>query len=380
MDWVEIYIDKLKTKFKGVTLRDVWAFLVYWIKKSKWLFLLIFCLWILQLYRHRLRFVILEGYGMGRPYKIQYWIRKSTRVKPTIDSLLVDLEKAIDLETDHSPLQQFNQYGCQDFALETPFLYPLLAKSKEVYSQTQGALDPTVAPLVRLWKSHLLSHSQPTESDIVPLLDYVGLDYVVVNPKRIKKLKEGVMLDLTALAHGYAVDTVVAFLKEQGAGDLWVKIGDEMVANGMRDQEKTWQVKEVLAAKQENIAPITLEITLSNKALAIAKNKDYWGDADQPSVIVNPKTGYLAQNELIAAVVFAPDAITADAYATAMLSQGLAFAQNLIENQKSIEALLIYQTTAGQTSYYASTGLVMSPSKDYQLIKLSLAPTNKASK
>jgi thiamine biosynthesis lipoprotein len=227
--------------------------------------------------------------------------------------------------------------------------------------------------LVDLWKKQLAVHEEPSEYEIDALLEYVSLDYVVVNKNRIKRLKEGVKIDVGGLVYGYAVDTVAGFLKYQGVKDLLVKIGDEAIAYGKQAKNKDWQVSETFTVKQDTIAPITITINLGNKAISVARKNGYWMESsDQTSLLIDPQTGYPPQNTLLAVIVLAQDCISADAYTTAIMTKDLTFAQELLKENKDIEAFLIYQDHADPIEFYTSDGLVMDKSEDGQAISLSL--------
>jgi thiamine biosynthesis lipoprotein len=373
MDGIERIIQKLLSRLRMVSLEKVLSLLVRWLKKGKWLLLLLVCLLILQLFRSRPRVVTLQGYAMDKPYSIQYEGKWANNYQPAIDSLLADLAQAVALDDEDSVVKKFNQQGCEAFPLENPFLYPLLEKSKEVYKRTKGIFDPTIAPLVELWKKQLAVHEEPSEYEIDALLEYVSLDYVVVNKNRIKRLKEGVKIDVGGLVYGYAVDTVAGFLKYQGVKDLLVKIGDEAIAYGKQAKNKDWQVSETFTVKQDTIAPITITINLGNKAISVARKNGYWMESsDQTSLLIDPQTGYPPQNTLLAVIVLAQDCISADAYTTAIMTKDLTFAQELLKENKDIEAFLIYQDHADPIEFYTSDGLVMDKSEDGQAISLSL--------
>ena len=73
------------------------------------------------------------------------------------------------------------------------------------------------------------------------------------------------------------------------------------------------------------------------------------------SHIIDPRTGYPAQNELISVTVYASDAITADAFDNALMVMGLQKALQFVEARKDISAHFIYRTAAGKVADTAST-------------------------
>lgn len=371
MDWINQYLATWKRRIKNFSLRDIRRHWRYVFARGKWVILLLIFLMLLQLYRNRLHLVNLQGQVGGKPYYIQYWTRQSTNHQPAIDSLLIGLMQALDPATEHSVLRQFNQYDCRAFYLETPFLYHLLDKSKEVYKATHGAFDPTVAPLVKLWKEHIDQASKPSPSKIAALQEYVGLDYIVVNNQRVKRLKEKVTVDVSGLIQGYAVDTIVNFLQEQGVQHILVKLDKAARACGKHSKKQDWSVNEIWTLQQDSTNYYNIQIFLQDKAVSIASNTNK--NLDQTSsLIIDPDTGYPAQHNLLAVIVLAQDGMSADAYATAIMAKGAEFAQELLAKQKDLEGFLIYQDTNHQVAFYTSDGLKMDQDINKQLITLSL--------
>ena len=66
--------------------------------------------------------------------------------------------------------------------------------------------------------------------------------------------------------------------------------------------------------------------------------------------LLNPKTGYTLQNEMISATVYAKDAMTADAYDNALMVMGLEKALAFVDKKKDLAAHFIYRTTDGKVA------------------------------
>ena len=63
---------------------------------------------------------------------------------------------------------------------------------------------------------------------------------------------------------------------------------------------------------------------------------------------ISPVTGYPTMNTLLSASIFAPDCMTADAYATACMVLGLEESFKLIDSNPELEAYFIYSDSNGQ--------------------------------
>ena len=146
------------------------------------------------------------------------------------------------------------------------------------------------------------------------------------------------MLDFNAIAQGYTVDVLTAYLESRGVVDYFVELGGEVKAKGDKGDHDYWKIgidkpKEGPVEQRE----IQAIVKLYNQALATSGNyrKYYEENGQKFSHIVDPKTGYPAKNNLLSATVIADDCMTADAYATAFMVMGLEKSlQFLIENRE----------------------------------------------
>jgi thiamine biosynthesis lipoprotein len=84
---------------------------------------------------------------------------------------------------------------------------------------------------------------------------------------------------------------------------------------------------------------------MSEGALATSGNyrNFYVKDGKKYAHTIDPKTGYPVQHELLSASVYAPDCMTADAYATAFMVLGLKKAKQIVEETPELEAYFIYR-------------------------------------
>ena len=102
--------------------------------------------------------------------------------------------------------------------------------------------------------------------------------------------------------------------------------------------------------------PIRKILALSEGAVTTSGNYRQYHQAGSKKVshLIDPRTGYPYQNELISVTVFAKDAITADAYDNALMGMGLERAFRFIEKHPEIAAYFIYRKTGGAIADTAS--------------------------
>ncbi|MBQ5789175.1 MAG: FAD:protein FMN transferase, partial [Thermoguttaceae bacterium] len=110
----------------------------------------------------------------------------------------------------------------------------------DVAQKTGGAFDPTVAPLVDLYrfgpnKAPLVQF--PSDEQIAKLRENVGYDKLEVRAEPEPALRKSVpslTLDLSGVAKGFAVDRVAQALDQAGLPDYLVEVGGETRCGGKK--------------------------------------------------------------------------------------------------------------------------------------------------
>jgi FAD:protein FMN transferase len=120
----------------------------------------------------------------------------------------------------------------------SPDLAAVVRIAGQVHAASDGAFDPTVWPLKRLWRDAAARGRPPTEEEVRAARAQTGLARVRLEDGRSPRLwraAPGIQLDFGGIAKGYAVDRVEAVMRERGVLAALVQIGGEILAFGRSD-------------------------------------------------------------------------------------------------------------------------------------------------
>lgn len=298
------------------------------------------------------------GQTMGTSYSVKYIDPQGRNLKSGIDSVLVAFNLSLSTYIPESEISRFNRDALIKF--ESPFFYPVLKRSKEIYEKTDGAFDPTIGPLVNAWGFGPDKSKNPDKVTVDSLRQLVNFDSIFFDEVSACKMMKGMKLDFSAIAKGYGVDVVAKYLMDRGIENLFVEIGGEIYCRGLNEQGKPWRVGinyPTYDTKKQEMAQAV--VAVYNRAIATSGNyRNYYEvDGVKYSHTIDPVTGYPVQHSLLSASVFAPDCMTADAYATAFMVLGYEKAILIDVREQDIEVYLIYSGENGQLKTYASPGL-----------------------
>ena len=300
----------------------------------------------------------LSGVIWGTAYNItykEYPTLGDVEITEAVFEALDGVDMAANAFNAQSEVSVFNATGRLTGASDV--FRHLYARSEEINRLTDGAFDPTVAPLVNLWGfGSSEGKVNPTEQDIALALASVGMDNINVTDSAFTAVKDGVQLDFAAIAKGYGVDCAATALKNMGIEDFMVEIGGEVRVSGRNPHGESWAIQIDAPSLDTTGSHTRLAIVrLTDAAVATSGNYRNFHTDDKGNLVghtISPVTGRPVQTEILSASVFAEETVTADALATASMVMGMDAAtetiKRLADNPKSGVYGAVFVTSEGE--------------------------------
>ena len=296
-----------------------------------------------------------EGTVFGTIYHIIYLHDKD--LKAEIEAELQKVDASLSMFNPQSTISRINK-GETDQADE--MLCKVLSLSFTINNATNGAFDPTVAPLVNAWGFGFKNGQLPDSVQVDTLRALVGLSGIHLKDKKLTKDNPLSILDFSAIAKGYGVDRVAQVLRNHDIQNFMVEIGGEVVTEGVNEKGESWHIG--INKPDDDPTSINTElqdiIALSGKAIATSGNyRNYYISGGRKIAhTINPKTGYPAQQDILSSTVMASSCAEADAFATAFMVLGLEEAKQVLKTQPQLEAYFIYSDDEGNYQIWCTEG------------------------
>ena len=303
----------------------------------------------------------LEGEAMGTYYRVTYIGEELPGLQQDLDSVFTAYNQELSAWVPDSKINAFNASAEGIDLRGTVHWTPNLEIARRIWRETDGAYDPTVAPLVRFWGFGTAAERETANYDpaaLETLLERVGMDRLYLDGSFLRK-EPGTELDLNASAKGYGVDLVADWLRAHDRPNHLVDIGGEFRSGGTK-YGRAWRV--AIRLPDEDRGKVSSAGTLpleGNRGIATSGNYlDYYRvDGKTFSHTINPKTGLTERNRLLSASVTAPDCATADAYATACMVLGPRGALALVESKVGLEGYFLVRGEDGELEVVRTSGL-----------------------
>ena len=304
-------------------------------------------------------FISVAGFTQGTTYHITYQSGDSVDLSVQFDSLLHVFDHSLSTYLPSSIITAINE-NQEDVETDTLFR-TVFREAERVNKLSGGAFDITIGPIIDAWGFGSGAKLEIDSAVIDSLLQFVGMNKVWLDNGQIIKSNPGVRLDVNAIAQGYAVDFVSAFLDEKGVKNYLVEIGGELRTKGLNPKRTLWGIG-VDRPDDGNMLPgdhLQTIIRLSGRSLATSGNyrKYYEIDGVKYHHSIDPATGYSKSSRLLSTTIIAESCISADAYATSCMVMGLEKAKEFISGLKGVDAYLIYSDSSGVFQVWHTPGL-----------------------
>ena len=230
-----------------------------------------------------------------------------------------------------------------------------LEKIFQLAKDSNGAFDPTIGKIIRLWDITGENPHVPEQSELDELLKDVGYQKVSLDGDKVT-LEKGATLDLGATGKGIGCDVVSDFLKTQEdvSGMILNLGGSSVMTYGEKPDGSSWKVAltDPRDTEGDYLGAITLD---ANQFLSTSGDyeKYFIEDGIRYHHILDPKTGYPVWNGLTSVTIVCDQGYLADGLSTACFVLGMDAAKPLLEKYDA-EAVFVDE----DKNVYVTSGLM----------------------
>ena len=356
------------------------GFMPSFLKKTS---ILTFLFLILLSCTERDRYITFSGYAQGGTYTVKLNLNgvdgqvkaEPQQIKDSVDAILGRIDASLSGYNKKSLLSRFN---AGEAIIPDKIFIDIYQVAHEFYSHTGGAIDVAAAPLFDIWGFGFRNGEFPDDAQVRSTLEGCGMhrltgdmEYVLSEdgrlvPQNLLSDTQGPLpkLNYNAIAQGYSCDLVAEYLYSIGIKDMMVDIG-EIFCDGVNPSGQSWGIGIDRPTDGNNQLGADLQgvfrVPAGPHGVVTSGNyrKFYVKDGKKYAHTIDPSTGYPVSHNLLSATIIAPDALTADAYATYCMVVGLEESKDFIESASSLEGCLVYDDN-GEFKVWTSSGMTLS--------------------
>ena len=288
---------------------------------------------------------------------VRIYDNKKEKTLDKVFNRLEEIESKMSATIESSDVNKINQNAGIEPVTVHPDTYFVIEKAIYYAEISDGAYDPTIAPLVDLWgvKSGETERDEiPTDKEIEkikPLVDYKNLQLLENNKIFLKE--KHTKINLGSIVKGYAADEVRRILLENDVNIAMIDLGGNIFAHGVKADNSSWKIG------------IQNPLEYTGNFLGILQVKDKSivtsGDYERYFVyndkkyhhILDTTTGYPVDNEIMGVSILSEKSIDGDCLSTTLFALGLDKGMELVNSIEGAEAIFI----AKDKTIYLSEGI-----------------------
>ena len=254
------------------------------------------------------------------------------------EALLTEREQLWSVTLKESDIGRINDSGgnAVDVSEET---VEIVSYALRMAESTGGAFDPTVYPLVRAWGFTTDEYRVPSQAEIDGLLSLVDFGAVSVEAGSVS-LAAGMQIDLGGIAKGYAGDEAVNLLKQYGAVSAMISLGGNVHVIGGKPDGSAWKI----GVKSPADGSLLGVLSVRDRCVITSGAYERYFIADDGTKyghIIDPDTGYPADNGVLSVTVVGTEGGRCDALSTALFVMGADGACDYWRANEGFEMLML---------------------------------------
>ncbi len=250
------------------------------------------------------------------------------------------LEALLAVEKEGSDLDRLARAAGQDWVEIAPETQEVLELAKEYYEKSDRLLDVTAGPLIDLWDINNGGH-YPTREELDEVLPLIGCDDLLVEDGRAYLARPGMEANLGAIAKGYIADRVKDLLLDLGVEHAVLDLGRNILLIGEKNDGTPFRIGVQDPNGDQGALLAVLEVSDKSLVTSGVYERYFEYEGTRYHHILDPVTGFPADNGLAAVSILSDNSAQGDALSTACLLLGQEKGMALIESLPGVEALFV---------------------------------------
>lgn len=303
-----------------------------------------------------------EMFKMGTIVRISLYGTSEKRLNEALDMTMGEisrLEALLSANVPSSDISKINRIAGERpvrVSEETGFL---LERALEWSELTDGAFDPTVGRVVKLWGIGTDAAAVPDDALIRQTVSFTDFKKVSVTHEQGETYVRtgiGQMIDLGGIAKGYATDRIIELLAKEGITSALIDLGGNIAVIGSLPNGREWKLGLQHPSKSRGEYFGTIGVTDTSVVTSGPYERYFESNGVRYHHIFDPRTGYPAGSDLESVTVISRCSTDADALSTALFVMGSEEGLLFLSGLENTDAVLVARKN-GENLVYVTEGI-----------------------
>lgn len=220
-------------------------------------------------------------------------------------------------------------------------VYQLIKCAKAASILPGSAFNLAMGPLVKRWRIGFQGDSVPPADDIHHLLSITQPHDVILNDaeRSVYLRREGMEIDLGAIAKGYIADRVRDLLQQEGVTEGLINLGGNVQTLGTPRGHWSIGLKKPFSSADALVG--AMEVANKSVVTSGTYERYFEQNGQRYHHILNPQTGYPLDNELDSVTIVSTDSLDGDIWSTLLYGAGVEKGCQMLKGREDIEAIFV---------------------------------------
>ena len=252
------------------------------------------------------------------------------------------LEHLLSVTIEDSEIHELNRKAGEKAVHISEETMELLSLGKSIGEETNGCFNIAISPVVKAWGCTEEEKQVPEQEEIDRLLPLADTDDILLDEENGTAFlqKEGMAVDLGGIAKGYAADKTAELLRAEGIISGYFSLGGNLMGIGQKPDGSTWKAAVGNPLDAKDYVGM-LEFSDCAVVTSGGYQRYFEENGKRYHHIIDPATGYPAENEPLAVAIVCENATRADALSTALFVMGLEDAAAFWQEHNDFEVIFI---------------------------------------
>lgn len=287
---------------------------------------------------------------MGTVIETKIWHPQAEMILDQVEDLLYLYKDRFSANDLTSELMEVNLNAGVQAVPVAADLYELIKLGRE-HSLAQGSfLNITIGPLVQTWRIGFADALLPRPETIAEKLQIINPADIDLDDEEqtVYLRKEGMAIDLGALAKGYVADRIIDFLKRMGVGTGLINLGGNVMTFGQapHNLDGFWRIGIQDPQKAQGEDALVLKIGEESVVTSGIYQRTLTVNGQTYHHILNSETGYPIESPLASLTIVSKQSVDGEIWTTRLFGHSVSHILKSVEETEEIEAVLL--TTDGQ--------------------------------
>lgn len=187
-----------------------------------------------------------------------------------------------------------------------------LLRAMADFHATEPLFDFTVGPVSLAWKK---AQRVPTSAEIAEAMSHVGVSKISLGSGLVVKADPYARVDVGGAAKGFVADVIASMIREAGIESADVDLGGNLFLLGSHPEGRPWRLEVKIP---EGVPAERILVQVEDKSAVTSGSYERFVEiaGKRYQHIVDPRTGWPSESDIVSATVIADSSLVADMLAT----------------------------------------------------------------